>query len=39
VEQVRGRSLPWADAEIESARDFRNAVVDSSCAGRRSVLS
>lgn len=27
-EQVRMRSLPWSEAEIDSARDFRNAVVN-----------
>lgn len=27
-EQVRGCAIPWMDAEIESARDFRNAIVD-----------
>ena len=27
-EQVRGRALPWRDAEIETAREFRVAVVD-----------
>jgi light-regulated signal transduction histidine kinase (bacteriophytochrome) len=27
-EQVRGRSLPWADAEVQGAQDFRNAMVN-----------
>jgi light-regulated signal transduction histidine kinase (bacteriophytochrome) len=27
-EQVRGRSRPWSAAEIDQARDFRNAVVN-----------
>ncbi len=27
-ERVRQRSLPWTDVEIDSARDFRNAVVN-----------
>ena len=26
-EQVRGRSAPWTEMEVESARDFRNALV------------
>lgn len=26
-EQVRERSLPWTDVEIESARDFRQAII------------
>ena len=28
TEQVRLQSLPWDDVELESARDFRNAVVN-----------
>jgi light-regulated signal transduction histidine kinase (bacteriophytochrome) len=27
-EQVRGRSLPWTEAQVESARDFGRAVVN-----------
>ncbi|BBK32941.1 phytochrome sensor signal transduction histidine kinase [Stella humosa] len=27
-ELLRGRALPWSEAEIESARDVRNAIVD-----------
>ena len=27
-EQLRGRALPWSEAEVESAREFRNAIVD-----------